>query len=105
MRRLFVAGVLALSAAAPVAAAAQSRVAHVAVLTIVPVSSPLGMPGWRAFTGALQKRGWVEGRNLVFEIRVAGGRAERYRQFAAELVALRPDVIVGVTTQGVEAAR
>jgi putative ABC transport system substrate-binding protein len=104
MRRLLIT-FLALVAGFPVLGATQSRVARVAVLTVEPVSSPAGAPGWRAFTDALRDRGWIEGRNLALDVRATEGRADRFREFAAQLVALRPDVIVGVTTQGVQAAR
>src|SRR5262249_50374879 len=39
----------------------------------------------------------VENRNLVFEHRFPAAKPERFHQFAAELVALKPDVIVAVT--------
>jgi putative ABC transport system substrate-binding protein len=77
----------------------------VAVLSIRPVSDPVQAPGWRLFTEGLRDRGWIEGRNLVFSLRASEGRADRYRPLAAELVALRPDVIVGVSTQAVQAFR
>jgi putative tryptophan/tyrosine transport system substrate-binding protein len=62
------------------------------------------LAGWRAFTDALGERGWVEGRNIAFDIRETEGRPE-FQQFAAELVALQPDLIIGVSTQGTQAAR
>ena len=52
-----------------------------------------------AFRSALQKLGWIENRNVRFEIRWAGGDVERNRAFAAELAAMAPDVILaGGTT-------
>jgi putative ABC transport system substrate-binding protein len=45
-------------------------------------------------THALQQLGWIEGRNLQIDYRLAEGNAGRARKFAAELVALNPDVIV-----------
>jgi putative tryptophan/tyrosine transport system substrate-binding protein len=44
----------------------------------------------------LQQLGWTVGRNLQIDYRFAGGEADRLRQYAAELVALAPDVIVTV---------
>jgi len=46
------------------------------------------------FRQALQERGWIEGRNLRIDIRWGPGDGERYRQLAAELVALAPDVLL-----------
>jgi ABC-type uncharacterized transport system substrate-binding protein len=47
-----------------------------------------------ALTGGLQKLGWVEGRNLRIEDRWAAGDPGSIRNFAAELVAMRADVIL-----------
>jgi putative ABC transport system substrate-binding protein len=44
----------------------------------------------------LQQLGWTVGRNLQIDYRFGGGDADRLRQYAAELVALAPDVIVTV---------
>ena len=54
---------------------------------------------WLAvFRGALTKLGWTEGRNLRIELRWTAGEADRMRKLAKELVDLRPDAILGVTT-------
>ena len=47
-----------------------------------------------AFRQGLSDLGYVEGRNLVIEIRSAEGKAERLPALAAELVALKVDVIL-----------
>jgi ABC-type uncharacterized transport system substrate-binding protein len=104
-RRDFLALVGDAAALWPFSSTAQSQMAHVAILMSLPVSDPVVAPGWRKFTEALKERGWIEGRNIAFSIRSTEGHAERYRPLAAELVALHPDVIVGVTTQAVEALR
>src|SRR6266850_547176 len=54
---------------------------------------------------ALREFGYVEGRNLSIEVRYAEGRAERYPVIAAELVALKLDVIVTRASQGVQALK
>jgi len=46
---------------------------------------------WR---GSLQRHGWIEGKNLLVDYRYSEGHAERLPALAAELVALKPDVIV-----------
>lgn len=46
-----------------------------------------------AFVQGLRELGWIDGRNVQIEIRWAPG-GDRARQYAAELVALSPDVIL-----------
>jgi len=48
-----------------------------------------------AFLQELQKLGWTEGRNFRMDIRAGAGNLATIRKYAAELVALAPDVIVG----------
>ncbi len=49
---------------------------------------------WDAFVDELAQRGYVQGRNLVLELRLGqGDRPEQLDRLAAELVALKPDVI------------
>jgi hypothetical protein len=48
----------------------------------------------RVLVQALGELGWLEARNVRFEIRHGGGATETLRQHAAELVALAPDVIL-----------
>jgi putative ABC transport system substrate-binding protein len=54
-----------------------------------------------ALTQALQQLGWIEGRNLQIDFRSSVGDTERSRKFAAELVALNPDLIVASGTLSV----
>jgi putative ABC transport system substrate-binding protein len=56
-----------------------------------------------AFRQALEQFSWTDRRNVQIEIRWAGGDADRYRNFAAELAALVPDVILATGTPAVEA--
>jgi len=58
-----------------------------------------------AFQRALSERGWVEGRNLSFEIRYGQGEADRLPGLAAELVRLRVDVIVTGSSSATRAAK
>ena len=55
-----------------------------------------------AFLQGLQQLGWSDGRNLRIDIRYAAGDANLTRKYAAELVALAPDVILapGSTSLG-----
>jgi putative ABC transport system substrate-binding protein len=58
-----------------------------------------------AFRQGLRDLGYVEGRNLVIEYREADGKAERLLARAAELVALKVDVIVASGTLAALAAK
>ena len=51
-----------------------------------------------AFLQELQKLGWTEGRNVRMDIRAGAGNLATTRKYAAELVALAPDVIVASGT-------
>jgi len=58
-----------------------------------------------AFRQELQERGYIEGRNLVFEPRFLEGKPEKAPGFAAELVRLRVDLIVTVSNPAAHAAK
>ena len=58
-----------------------------------------------AFRQGLRDLGYVEGRNLVIEIRDAEGKLERLPALAAELVALKVDVILAGSTPHALAAK
>ena len=47
-----------------------------------------------AFAQGLQERGWTVGGNVRIEYRWGAGDLDRFRRYAAELVALSPDVIL-----------
>ena len=105
-RRAFVSRALALLAA-PLGAVAQQagKVWRIGVLGGSPPTTPEAARLWEALLQGLRELGYVEGQNLVVERRWADGRAERYGELAAELVALKPDVIVAATTPAVSAAK
>jgi putative tryptophan/tyrosine transport system substrate-binding protein len=84
---------------APLAAHAQppGKVFRVGVLSPLSLTPPLPGPQpqvFQAFQQRLQELGYVEGQNLVLEIRAAEGQFERLPGLAAELVRLNVDVIV-----------
>jgi ABC-type uncharacterized transport system substrate-binding protein len=56
-----------------------------------------------AFVEGLQQAGWIDDRNVRIDHRWAAGDAERYRRYAAELVALAPDVILATAGPSVVA--
>jgi len=90
---------------APLAAGAQQtgKVYRVGCLWQASPPPPGSKPG--AFTKTLHDLGYFEGRNLVLEVRWAEGRNARFPSLAAELVALKPEVIVADSTPGAIAAK
>jgi putative tryptophan/tyrosine transport system substrate-binding protein len=53
---------------------------------------------WEALLDGLRTRGYHEGQNLVFERRFSEGDAARFPAFAAEMVQLRVDLVIAITT-------
>jgi len=51
-----------------------------------------------AFREGLRDAGWIEGQNVIIDYRSVGDRPERLPDLAAELVALKPDALVAITT-------
>jgi ABC-type uncharacterized transport system substrate-binding protein len=82
-----------------------AKVYRIGALTNVPPNAPEASPLWSAFRQRLSERGWVEGRNVVIEYRQAEGQVERFPSLAAELVGLKVDLIVTVSTLGARAAK
>ena len=60
---------------------------------------------WQVFREGLRALGYVEGQNIVIEKRLAEGRLEVLPAFAEELVRLKADVIVAITTPAARAAK
>jgi putative tryptophan/tyrosine transport system substrate-binding protein len=89
------------AAAMPVAARAQQtdRVQRIGVLMGFPESDSQAQRYIAAFRDGLHKLGWTEGRNVRIDTRWATpAEANLMRQFAKELVALQPDLILSHTT-------
>ncbi len=62
-------------------------------------------PFYDAFTSAMRELGYIEGKNLVIEARFADGKSERLPGLAAELISLKPAVIVTHAMNATEALR
>jgi len=59
----------------------------------------------QSFEEGLRELGYVEGRDYVFVERFAGGVMSALPALAAELVSLRPDIIIAAATASVAAAK
>ena len=96
MRRREFISLLGGATAWPLAARAQQdgRMRRVGVLMHLAADDPEGQARIAAFTQGLQELRWTIGRNVRIDYRWAAGDAERGRKYAAELVALAPDVIL-----------
>jgi putative ABC transport system substrate-binding protein len=101
-RDRLVGAVLAFLFVAPpmVGAEETSKIFKVALLTPSPPVPRFS----RVHLDALRDRGYVEGRNLLFIERWAGGSKEQLHRDAKELTELKVDVIVAATSTGVRAA-
>jgi putative ABC transport system substrate-binding protein len=82
------------AAAWPLVARAQQRVPRIGVLINLAADDPESGARLAAFVKGLQELGWADGRNVRIETRWGGADADRVRRYAAELVALAPDVIL-----------
>jgi putative ABC transport system substrate-binding protein len=58
-----------------------------------------------AFLRGMRELGYVEGRNIRYEYRYAGGRYDDLRRYAEELVRLKVDVIVGTGASAIAPAK
>jgi putative ABC transport system substrate-binding protein len=80
--------------AIPLAARAQPvNLRRVAALMDTSEDNPDGQARYAAFRRGLQELGWIEGRTVRIELRWSGGDVALARAYAAELVALKPEVI------------
>ena len=89
----------------PIAVRAQQReqIVRIGVLMSAAADDPEGQARITAFRQGLQKLGWTEGQNVRIDVRWSGGNADLDRKFAAELVALKPDVLLATASQTVAA--
>jgi putative tryptophan/tyrosine transport system substrate-binding protein len=93
-RRAFMAALAGSLLAAPLAAEAQPG--KVWRIGYIDVSDDVKR--YEAISRRLRELGYVEGRNLITTRRYSEGRAERFPEFAAELVRLKVDIIIVITT-------
>jgi putative tryptophan/tyrosine transport system substrate-binding protein len=95
-RREFIALLSAAVAAWPLPARAQQReqMRRIGVLVSAVEGDPKQLEYFTAFAQGLAELGWTVGRNVRIEYRWGAGDLDRFRRYAAELVALSPDVVL-----------
>jgi putative ABC transport system substrate-binding protein len=93
------------AAAWPLAARAQQpdRMRRIGVLMSTAADDTESSARMGAFLRGLQQFGWVDGRNVRIDTRWSAGNAELDRKYAAELVALAPDLLLASSSPTVAA--
>ena len=104
-RREFITLLGGAAATWPLAARAQQPGAmrRIGVLTGIAADDPETQARYAAFLQGLQQLGWIDGRNVRIDTRWGAGDAANTHKYAAELVALAPDVILAIGSVSVAA--
>ena len=78
------------------AVAGRANAANCVLIVLIPFNAddPTVQLRVTPFVQSLQQLGWTDGRNVAIDIRSSYPDSDRFRAFAAELVALAPDVLV-----------
>src|SRR6516165_10848012 len=95
-RRDFIKGIVGSATAWPLAARAQQgeRIRRIGVLMQIGADDPEAPALVGAFSQGLAESGWIIGRNARIDYRWHQGNPEATRAYAAELLALTPDIIL-----------
>src|SRR6516162_1412411 len=98
MRRRDFISIAGSAAAWPSAARAQQadRIRRIGMLSNKSSGDAQGREEAAAFAEALKTHGWISGGNVQIDYRWGAGDGERYRTYAAELVAQAPDALLAV---------
>jgi ABC-type uncharacterized transport system substrate-binding protein len=104
-RRDFITLLGGAAVALPLTARAQQpeRMRRIGLLSVYAENDAEGPRYIAKFLEALEQLGWVHGRNVQIDYRWAGAERDRFQRYAAELVGLKPDLIVGQSTPAVAA--
>jgi putative tryptophan/tyrosine transport system substrate-binding protein len=107
MKRREFAGLVAGAAVWPLVARAQqgAGMRHLGVLAGYAANDSLGQSLAAILPQSLAALGWIEGQNIQIDWRWASADPKLYQSYAAELVALRPDVLVVQSSPAVAALR
>jgi putative ABC transport system substrate-binding protein len=81
----------------------RERVRRIGALISLPANDPEQLARVAAFEQGLREAGWTVGRNVQIDYRFVAGDVERYRAYAADLVALAPDVLFAADSPSVAA--
>ena len=103
MRRREFITVLGGAAAWPLTARGQQRAGR--VWRIGFITHAANDAAYASLFERLRELGYLEGQNIIVERRYAEGRAERFQEFAAEMVRLKADVVITSTTPAALALR
>jgi putative ABC transport system substrate-binding protein len=98
-RRAFITLLGGATVALPLTLTAQQRTPRVGVL----LNGGAIVPRDLDIARELARIGYIDGRNIIYEVRGAGGDLSRLPRLARELVATKPDVIVGTATPAADA--
>jgi putative ABC transport system substrate-binding protein len=93
------------AAAWPLAARAQQTMRRVGVIMITRETDALDQARLEAFRQGFEKLGWIAGRSVRMIFRWAGDNPDRMREIVAELMALKPDVVLANGTPAVAALK
>ena len=106
-RRDFIKGILGSAAAWPLAVRAQQgeHMRRIGVLMNIGADDPEAPALVGAFSQGLAEAGWIIGRNARIDYRWYQGNPEAARAYAAELLALTPDIILASATPGTMAVK
>jgi putative ABC transport system substrate-binding protein len=104
-RRAFVAGTGAVLLAAPLPSEAQQPGKVYRIGWMIGSSVSVSAHLIDAFKQGMRELGWVEGKNIEYEIRAADGKPDRFPAIAAELMSLKVDLFLAPTNAAARAAQ
>jgi ABC-type uncharacterized transport system substrate-binding protein len=105
-RRDFIA-VLGLAVAWPLVGQAQQpkKVALIGYLATGSLEAPETRASFEAFRQGMRELGYVDGENVVIEVRAADSKMERFPALANELIGLKVDIIIALNSLSGRAAK
>ena len=104
-RRTFVGAVAGALVTLPLATEAEQAGAVPRIGYLVVNSAEVSQGPLAAFRQGLRERGWVEGQNIVIEVRYAEGQVDQLPALVAELIRLKVDIIVTTSSATTWAAK
>jgi putative ABC transport system substrate-binding protein len=102
-RRDFIRAVALLAAPLSTRAQQTGKVPRIAFLALNDPESARQLLG--AFRQGMRERGWVDGQNIVIELRFAEGKTERLPALVAELINIKVDIIVATSSATTKIAK